>query len=609
MNYWLPKFQFVILHSMKITKNILNYGIITGLFIIPFIAFIVPGAMFFPFIAGKGFTFRIIVEIIFGLYLILATIESQYRPKMSWIIKAVVGFTLAILVADLFGANVYKSFWSNYERMEGFVLIAHLVMYYIVASSFIKTTSKWTQYFNVTIGASVIICLYSVLQLAGKIAINQGGVRVDATFGNASYLAIYLVFHIFLALYMLLSKAEKKWQKWAYGLIALFEIFILYFTATRGAILGLIGGLLLSAIIIIIKEKENLFLRKMAYSLLVGVAIVILGFISIKNTDFVKKSQTLSRFASLSTAEIASQGRSYVWPMAIQGVIDRPIFGWGQENFNFVFNKYYNPAMFGQEEWFDRTHNVVLDWLIAGGLVGLLAYLSMYVALFYYIWRKQSVLSLSEKAIFTGMISAYIFHNVFVFDNLISYILFFTILAYIHSISTMGKEGTGKFYTKVFSKESVNYAVLPIVTVLALVVLYLVNVPAIKANQTLIKAVTPQTTGLDKNLELFKKVYAYNSFGSTEATEQLLSVTGQIVASQAPPEIKQQFVDFAKTKIEEKLSQTPTDARYLVFAGTFYNSIGQPDNAIKYLEKALIESPKKLSIHFELGQERLCKNA
>ncbi len=586
---------------MKITKNILTYGITTGLFIVPFIVFIVPSTMFFPFISGKGFAFRIIVEIIFGLYLILATISAEYRPKMSWMTKSVLFFGLAILVADLLGVNVYKSLWSNYERMEGFVLIAHLVMYYIVASSFIRTPSKWIQYFNVTIMASVIICFYSVLQLIGKIAINQGGVRVDATFGNASYLSIYLVFHIFLSLYVILHEMKEKWQKWVYGFVVVFETFILYFTATRGAILGLIGGLLLSALIIAFKERENLFLRKIAYGLLVGVAVFVLGFISIRNTDYVKKSQTLSRFASLSITEVESQGRYFVWPMAVSGVLERPLFGWGQENFNFVFNKYYDPRMFGQEEWFDRTHDVVLDWLIAGGLVGFLAYAGMFVALFYYIWRKESLLRLSEKSIFTGMISAYIFHNIFVFDNLISYIIFFTILAYIHSISTIGKEGTGKFYSKTFSSDALNYVVFPVVTILTIALIYFINVPAIKANQTLIRAITPQKDGLDKNLAFFKQVYNYNSFGSTEATEQLIGITSQVVGSQTTPEIKQQFIDLAKKQIEEKISQTPTDARYLVFAGTFYNHVGQPDLAIKYLERALVESPKKISIYIELG--------
>ncbi|MEQ1561363.1 MAG: O-antigen ligase family protein [Nitrospira sp.] len=586
---------------MKITKNILIYSILAGLFITPFIAFFVPSTMFFPFISGKGFAFRIIVEIIFGLYVILASISPEYRPKMSWVTKSVLFFTAAILLADLLGVNVYKSIWSNYERMEGFVLIAHLALYYIVASSFLKTVSRWNQYFNVTLGASVLMSIYSLLQLAGKIKINQGGVRVDATFGNSSYLAIYLVLHIFLAMYMIVGADRAKWQKWLYGAIAVFETIILYFTATRGAILGLIGGLILTGLIIVFKEKENVFLRKVVYGFFAGVVLLVIGFISIKDTQYVKTSQVLSRFSTLSFSEIKTQGRYFVWPMAVKGFIERPVFGWGQENFNFVFNKNYDPRMYAQEQWFDRTHNVFLDWLIAGGLIGFLAYASMYVALFYYIWRRESVLTLSERSIMTGMISAYIFHNMFVFDNLISYILFFSMLAYIHSISTSNKIETNSFYTKTISDDVVNYAVLPVVTVLVIAGVYFINIPAIKANQTLIQAITPQKAGVDKNLDLFKKIYSYNSFGSTEALEQLVQISTQVISGQFPVEIKQKFADFAKEKVDQKVSSTPKDARYLVFAGSFYSRIGQNDEAIKYLNTALVESPKKQTIYFELG--------
>jgi O-antigen ligase len=63
--------------------------------------------------------------------------------------------------------------------------------------------------------------------------------------------------------------------------------------------------------------------------------------------------------------------------MVYQGFKEKPVFGWGQENFNYVFNKYYNPAMFDQEQWFDRAHNEFLDWLIAGGLPAFFLYISL----------------------------------------------------------------------------------------------------------------------------------------------------------------------------------------------------------------------------------------
>src|SRR3989344_7835746 len=340
---------------MQNTKNMLKYLIFGGLFITPFIVFFVPSGMFFPFIVGKGFAFRILVEILFGLFVALAFIDKDYRPKLSWLTKSILLFTLVMLVADLLGQNPYKSIWSNYERMEGFMLLLHLAMFYVVASSVFKTEAQWHKLFNISVFASVLMFFYGLFQLAGQIVISQGGVRVDGTFGNSTYLAIYLVFHIFLCLYMLAGNNRKNWHKWTYGLIIVLEMILLYFTATRGAILGFVGGLLLTGILIVWKEKENKSLRKTAYYVLGCVLVVVFSFILFRGTSFVKSSPVLSRFSSLRVSEFKTQGRYYVWPMAIKGIMERPLLGWGQENFNFVFNKNYDPGLYGQEEWFLLT--------------------------------------------------------------------------------------------------------------------------------------------------------------------------------------------------------------------------------------------------------------
>ena len=223
-------------------------------------------------------------------------------------------------------------------------------------------------------------------------------------------------------------------------------------------------------------------------------------------------------------------------------------------------------------------------------------------------WRKKSPLNTSEKSILTGLVLAYIFHNIFVFDNLISYILFFSILGYIHSLSVEDNEPKSAFYTKHFSETAVNYVVFPMATILVVAAIYFVNVPALAANWTLIEAMVPQSNGgPEKNLELFKKVYSYNSFGSTETTEQLVQVSAQVSAGQVADSVKQGFYDLAKLKIEDKVKETPNDARYLVFAGSFFNHYGQYDLSIPYLERAVKESPRKQTIYFELGTAYLGK--
>lgn len=592
---------------MTTTKDVLRYIVLGGLFIIPFIPFIISSSMFFPFIAGKGFTFRILVELMFGVYVALAFMEPSYRPKFNWITKSILAFVSVVFIANILGENPYKSIWSNYERMEGFVLIAHLLLYYLVASSVLNTKNIWNKFLNTNISASMLMTIYGFFQLAGVFKINQGGARVDGTFGNAAYFAIYLVFNIFLALYMLSDSKIENWKKWMYSSVVVLETIMLYFTATRGAILGFIGGLVVTAILVFWKEKENQAIKKISKYLLGTLAVLLVLFFFIKDTSYVKNSPVLSRFSTLSFSEFKTQGRYFVWPMAIKGIAERPLLGWGQENFNFVFNKNYDPQMFGQEEWFDRTHNVVLDWMIASGAIGFLAYASIYVALFYYIWRKQSTLKYSEKSILTGLISAYIFHNLFVFDNLISYIMFFTILAMI-SFENKHEGAIGSFYTTKLSGDTSNYIVLPSVVILTIALVYFVNVPAISANTTLIKAMSPQKEGPEKNLEYFKEVFAKNSFGESEAIEQLVTYASQVAGQNSVnPSVKENIYQLAKEKLDKKISEVPNDARYLVFAGSFYNRFGKYDEAIKYLERALLESPLKQTIHFELGSSYLGK--
>ena len=73
--------------------------------------------MFFPFITGKNFAFRILVEVMLGAWAMLLFIDASYRPKFSWILAAAGTFLAVIAIADFNGVNPYKSFWSNYERM------------------------------------------------------------------------------------------------------------------------------------------------------------------------------------------------------------------------------------------------------------------------------------------------------------------------------------------------------------------------------------------------------------------------------------------------------------------------------------------------------------
>jgi O-antigen ligase len=587
-------------------QNSLKWVIISGLFAIPFLGFIVTRSLLFPFITGKGFAFRIIVEIIFACWAYLTVLVPKYRPKFDYITKSILVFLGIVFLADVFSVYSFKSFWSNYERMEGFVLMTHLVAYYLVLRTTMSAESDakswWKYLWNTNLVASAIMSVYGIFQLAGKLTINQGGVRIDATFGNASYLAIYMVFSMFVAL-ILAYKESNKMMRYAYGAVFLLDGFILYHTATRGSILGIIGGMILSALLVIWKEKDNKQMRKISSGVLVAVAVFAGVFFLARNTSFVKSSPVLSRFTSFSLSDTENQGRSYVWPMAIKGAMERPILGWGQESFNYVFNKYYNPAMYNQEQWFDRTHDIFLDWLINAGVLGLLAYVSMFISMLYMLWKKSSF-STEEKALITGLIGAYVFHNIFVFDNVVSYILFFSMLAWVSSSSN---EESGNKPPKAFSKETADYLIAPVLVVALVSCFYFVNYKPIMASTYLINSITQSPDGIGKNLEYFKQTFAYNSFGSPEALEQLVTVSMQIMSAQFDQKSKEDFFKLADEQIKVQLVKTPKDARYLLLAGSFYNRVGGYDLAIPILTEAVKNSPNKPAMYFELGSSYIGK--
>ena len=591
------------------TQKLLRYALLGGIFIIPFIPLFVAQNMFFPFITGKNFAFRIIVELLLGAWIVLAYWDASYRPRVSAILAAFAAFVGIIALADLFGENPYKSIWSNYERMEGLVGLVHLFAYFLIIVSVLKTEKLWMRFFNVSLGVSVIMGIYGLFQLGGVLDINQGGVRVDGTFGNAAYLAVYNLFHIFIAAFLLLKQKREVWMRIAYCSAIALNLVMLYFTATRGAILGFIGGILITTILIALFEKERPVFRKSAIGVLVGVVLLIGGFLAVKNTSFVKESQVLSRFASISLNETTTKSRFMVWNMAWQGFKERPILGWGQENFNFVFNKYYDPRLSLEEPWFDRVHNVFLDWLIVGGILGLLAYLSLFATGIYLLWFGVGTLSVLSKSILTGLLAGYFFQNLFTFDNLFGYIIFFSILGYIHSSSTReGKlellfDRISSRVRSIFGGGVMDAIIAPLVVIAVVFSLYFFNYKALATNFTLLEAVNPQERGLAENLILFKKAIAMDSYGGEEVREQLALFSTELInRGIGTLEDQKDFFDLAFHEMGVQINNLPNNPRHYMALGYLLKSYKKYDAAIINFEKAGEITPTRKDIHYELAQ-------
>ncbi len=581
-------------------KDITKALVYVGVFAIPTIVLIISNSLFFPFITGKNFTFRIIVEIIFAGWIILALYEPLYRPKFSWVGVSFVALLVVMFFANALGEHPASSFWSNFERMEGYITLVHTFLYMLVAGSVLTTEKLWDKFFLTSIGVAIVLSLYAFAQLSGNITINQGGWRLDGTLGNSAYMAIYMLFHVFITFFMLF-RTKSVGMRYVYSALAILFVYLLVQTATRGTIVGLVGGSFIMVMYMALFARNYPMVRKFATGGIIALVLIVALFIKFKDSSFIQQNPYLERLASISLKEAST--RFDIWTMAFEGVKERPILGWGQSNYNYVFNKYYEPELHGQEAWFDRVHDIVMDWLIAGGVLGALAYFSILGSALYYLFfrplfnKTDETFSVVERAVLLGLLAGYFAHNIFVFDNIVSYIFYGTILAYIHS-----RAGTPfpsleryKMDTKI-----VEQVAIPVAGLLLALTIYFVNVPALKAAGDVIKAF--RTTDPNEMLKWFDTAIAQDSFGTQEIREQLTQRTQSVLQDKAiPDEIKEKM----KTRVEEELlkqiDEKPNDARIEVFISSFYRMTGDLDKAITHLESARALSPNKQLIIYEQG--------
>lgn len=593
---------FKILIKMKI-NTILRWLVWLGVFLLPFTPLLLSTSLFFPYITGKAFFFRIIVEIIFGAWIFLALLDPNYRLKRSALVWAF-GFLALVLVAStLLGADPYHSFWSNFERMEGLITYLHLLAYLVVLATVLRSRRWWGALLGVSLGVSLVVGFWAISQWSAS---TVSGFRADASLGNPIYLGVYGLLHFFLALFWWL-RAKSWWPRLGLGLLALFQLVTIYVSGTRSAIVGLVVGLLVALVLVAWREKHHPRIRFWATILLLVVVLAGGAFWLARDNAVLRSNPVLARLANISLADGTTRDRLLVWNIGWQGFKERPILGWGLENFNLVFNKYFDPSLYGAEPWFDRSHNILIDWLVHAGVFGLAAYLSLFVVAFYLIWRRTAWSNL-ERSCLSGLLAAYLVNNLFVFDNLTSFLIFFGVLAFLYQETGGGLEI--KTVARGWEAPLAAWLALPIVVGLGFG-LYFFNLKPWGVAQDLVGALSLEAPAslpaaqanqyLETQLALFRNILARQTFGNGETSEQLATIAFRLLSRpELDLKLKQDLANLAIQSLGAQVAASPLDARHELFLGNFLAALGSPDG-IKHLERAHELSPNKQQIIFQLS--------
>lgn len=582
------------------TKTIARWVTIGALFLIPFLGLYVSNSMYFPFITGKNFTFRILVEIAFAGWLVLMACDKTYRPRFSWTLVWYKTLAVWMFIADAFFAvNAHKAIWSNYERMDGWVTLAHLYILMVVLASVLSAEKLWRKWWLAFITGNALVSIYGLAQLAGLAAVHQGSTRIDATIGNAEYFAGYLLFAIAVTIWQALETRDVKfaWLRYSLFALAVVQFVLLFATGTRGTLIGLIAaGIFGSALWILESGKQG---RKVAVAILAVLVIVVGGLFVVRNESFVKNNPNIDRLASVFSLKEALGPRITIWHMAIEGIKEKPVMGWGQEGYNYIFNKYYEPSLYAQEPWFDRAHNLFLDWAVAGGIPAFLFFLATLIAAAFALYRAP--VSRHERVLLLSALFGYAVQGLVVFDNLFTYIPLVAILGMAHMASSRPIKMMERMSE--VNDTKLDTLIAPAALVVGALLIWFVNVPSVLASQDMIEGLTPQNS-VQARLDFFKSAVTRNGLGHQEIVEQLMSFAAQESNdASASQELRQSIVDFAGQEMNAELVRAPLDARLHLQYALFLRSIGDLKDAQSQSAMARTNSPNKQMVITEQGVE------
>lgn len=610
---------------------------------------VLPMSFIFPFIVPKILMFRSLVTIMMGCYALLLFINWQeFKPKFSILNLALIIFLVSFTISTFVGVDPYHSFWDNHERMLGLFTIFHYVAYYFICTSIFKDWTDWRKALRVFISAGSVAMFIGILQhYKSGLLLNQDSSRVASTLGNSIYVGGYGLFLIFTS-FLLFIKEENKIWKWlevAAGILATLGIF---FSGTRGSMLGLVAGLGVALFGYIIVLRDFPKTRKILTGVgVAGVAIISLLY-SFRQTDFVQSIPAVNRTMNTSFASIKNSPRWIAWEVALESWKEKPVFGWGPNNFFYAFNKNYQSRSleFGYgETWFDNAHNIIMNTLAVQGAFGLAGYLFIFVAaiLTLIVARRNKILEPHITVIGISFLVAHLVQNVTVFENPTSYLYFMFWLAMIGGLSVkkddvivaVGGKNNGKI-ANISLNKTIGSGLVVTTGIIIFLVIFVFEIQPARANMKTLDALKYLSYEPMAGIEMMKTALAFNSPHIDDIRSDLARTAAQILSNQNNKLTKEKSIELLNMTfdaLEANVTLHPYDIRnYLTLSqisqdgyiltsdpkyvgsygdnlataltyspkrqqiiynlANFYLQIGKNDEAIGYIEQTIKDDPK-----------------
>lgn len=570
--------------TSKFYLRVLQFGAIASLLTV----FFVFSDLLFPYITSKQLSFNILTEFLLVIWAIFIWKFPTYRPKRSLMTWGLVAFLVAILWSCSYSVDPVLSFWGDAERMLGVFHIIHFFFLYLVLISVFRNYKDW----QLLLGSSVIIAtIVSIIGLAGN---------AYSTIGNTAYVSGYLIFNLYFCA-LLFYRAGKQAWRWFLSIPVLLMLLEFSKTHTSGAIIGLgVSVLVIIFLVGILHQSKRIKISAWA-ALVVAITALVLIF-SQQNQAWFQNSF----LKNLTSQKITFQTRLISWQAAAQDFPNHPWFGVGFGNYASVFDRYFSARFYEytrSETYFDRAHNNLIDIVSTTGIVGLLAYLSIFVAVAIYLLKliKKDPTNF-EPLILIGLFTAYFIQNLAIFDSLVTYIGLMISLAYIYFLINPESESVAE-------KKVPEFSALIILLLVFLVFTNYFNLRPWRSFQGVIKgygavAQGNLLEGVSIYQETFKNKTPLDRDGKTAFINSLISNSAMLNKLEADKQAE--VIKYAISLSKENLSNNHLDSLNQLQLAQIYSlavnlNIDPQESynqALKAIDAAIAASPERLPVYF-----------
>ncbi len=360
----------------------------------------------------------------------------------------VVLLVIAYLISTTFSLARFVSWFGSYQRLQGTYSFLSYVIIATLTAAHLRQPGQMRRLQHTIILTSLPISIYGVIQHYDIDPLPWGGdvtIRIAANAGNAIFLAAYLIMAFFFTLErvynsfaLLLGKHPQEAQTshelatalagGSYLFILMVQALAIFWTQSRGPWLGLFFGFYLFVLLIITGLRPRYYRQFTAGW--VGLGLFGATILLLMNTtglfSFLSPIPYIGRLTQLLDQDSRTgQVRLLIWegasnmvrphepliyPDGERDAINflRPLVGYGPEAMWVAYNPFYPPDLAHWEQRNaspDRAHNETWDSLVITGLLGFVAYMSLFISIFYWSLRWLGLLSnRRDNLLFAGLL-------------------------------------------------------------------------------------------------------------------------------------------------------------------------------------------------------------